>query len=239
MQLGQNLLQEQVTSQTLNPLTRRELLSQVAGLYDPGGLVTPAKQKGAILVCRAFQEAKDNSSSTRDTWDTALSESTREDAIELFKEYVQLSEVRSRALTRHSCVRRPLAITYSDGSEHAYGAVMYLTWCTNQSSIVRLVESKARLTPLYQKGYAVMVEVCRAVCAARLKKYFETYCKIQVEKWFHFVDSQTVLGTNQRESYGYQTFFAKCIGETHKSRTGGGSLAARPYHKRWKPQRPR
>lgn len=40
---------------TPNPLTRRELLSQVAGLYDPIGLVTPAKQKGAILVRKAFQ----------------------------------------------------------------------------------------------------------------------------------------------------------------------------------------
>lgn len=27
-----------------NPLTQRELLSQVSGLYDPVGLVTPAKQ---------------------------------------------------------------------------------------------------------------------------------------------------------------------------------------------------
>ena len=45
IRLGQNLLQEQVRPQTPNPLTRRELLSQVAGLYDPSGLVTPAKQK--------------------------------------------------------------------------------------------------------------------------------------------------------------------------------------------------
>lgn len=53
MWLGQNLLQGEVRFQTPNPLMRRELLSQVAGLYEPGGLVTPAKQKGAILVHRA------------------------------------------------------------------------------------------------------------------------------------------------------------------------------------------
>lgn len=40
----------------VNPLTRRALLSQVAGLYDPIGLVMPTKQKGAILVRKAFQE---------------------------------------------------------------------------------------------------------------------------------------------------------------------------------------
>lgn len=43
------LLQEQI-AQTPNPLTRRELLSQVSGLYDPVSLGTPVKQKGAILV---------------------------------------------------------------------------------------------------------------------------------------------------------------------------------------------
>ena len=43
MRLGQNLLQEQVRPQTPNPLTKRELLSRVAGLYDPSSLVTPAK----------------------------------------------------------------------------------------------------------------------------------------------------------------------------------------------------
>ncbi len=50
MRVGQNLLKEEVRAKTHNPLTRRELLSQVAGLYDPIGLVTPVKQKGAILV---------------------------------------------------------------------------------------------------------------------------------------------------------------------------------------------
>ncbi len=57
MRVRQNLLKEEVRAKTPNPLTRRELLSQVAGLYDPIGLVTPVKQKGAILVRKAFQEA--------------------------------------------------------------------------------------------------------------------------------------------------------------------------------------
>lgn len=54
MRVGKNLLEEEV--KTPNPLTRRELLSQVASLYDPIGLITPAKRKGAILVRKAFQE---------------------------------------------------------------------------------------------------------------------------------------------------------------------------------------
>jgi len=214
MRLGQNLLQEEIRAQTPNPLTRRELLSQVSGLYDPVGLVTPAKQKGAILVRRAFQEARGKSCAVKDTWDMALSDGLREDAIKLFEEYAQLCKVKfSRALTPPCFAEQPCGITLSDGSEHAYGAVLYLRWNMDEGPIVRLVESKAKLTPLDHRGDAVKAEMCGAVFSTRLKKYFELHSSIKVQKWYHLGDSQTVLGAIQRESYGYQTFFANRIGK--------------------------
>ena len=124
----------------------------------------------------------------------ALSDGLREDAIKLFEEYAQLGKVKFvRALTP-SCSTtkpKPLAITFSDGSEHTYGAVMYLRWVTDHGQIVRLVESKAKLTPLDHRGDAVKAKMCGAVFASRLRKYF------QVEKWYHLVDSQTILGAIQ------------------------------------------
>ncbi|XP_054911873.1 uncharacterized protein LOC129376308 isoform X1 [Poeciliopsis prolifica] len=153
MRLGQDLQQDQIRSQTPNPLTRRELLSQVSGLYDPIGLVTPAKQKGAILVRKAFQEAKNVSKQVKDTWDLALSSDLREEAIKLFEEYSQLSEIQFvRSLTPFQNCNNSLAITFSDGSECSYGAVLYLRWGSTQDPIIRLVESKAKLTPLEQRG---------------------------------------------------------------------------------------
>lgn len=209
MRLGHDLLREEVREQTPDPLTRRELLSQVSGLYDPLGLVTPVKQKGAILVRRAFQEAKVKHC-LEDTWDAALSEGLREDAIKLLEEYADLKKLHfTRALTPPDPCAEPSAITFSDGSEHAYGAVMYLRWSCSHSVIVRLVESKAKLTPLNHKGDPVKAEMCGAVFAARLKTYFQRHCRIQVKKWYHLVNSQTVLGAIQRESYGFQTFFHK------------------------------
>ncbi len=190
MQLGQDLLQEQIRAQTPNPLSR--------WLYDPVGLVTPAKQKGAILVRGAFQGAQGEGCPVKDTWDTALSGDLGEDAIKLFEEYVQLGKVKfKRALTPPCFTDGPLALTVSDGSEQAYGAVMYLRWNSDQGPIIRLVESMAKLTPLDQKGDAVKAEMCGAVFASQLKKYFELHRKIQVERRYHFLDSQTVLGAIQ------------------------------------------
>lgn len=149
-----------------------------------------------------------------DTWDAALSKELREDSIKLLEEYADLSLLRfTRALTPPDPVGRPCAITFSDGSEHAYCAVLYLRWSCSHGVIMRLVESKAKLTPLDQKGDPVKAEMCGAVFAARLKNYFQKHCRIDVERWYHLVDSQTILGAIQRESYGYQTFFANRVGE--------------------------
>ncbi|XP_067280641.1 uncharacterized protein [Pseudorasbora parva] len=217
MRISQNLVGQEGRSKTPNPLTRRQLLSQVASLYDPIGLATPAKQKGAILVRKAFQETG-GKTLTRDTWDTPLSEKLREEAIHLFEEYTRLNQITfHRSLTPVKRIGEPWGITFSDGSDQSYGAVAYFRWETEQGILVRLVESKAKLTPLDQKGEPVKAELCGGVFAARLRKYIEKHSRMQVERWLHLLDSQTVLGAIQRDSYGYQTFFANRVGEIQKS----------------------
>ncbi|XP_055768950.1 uncharacterized protein LOC129844827 [Salvelinus fontinalis] len=184
MRVGQNLLDEEVRGKTPNPLTRRELLSQVASLYDPIGLVTPAKQKGAILVRKAFQEAG-GKTLNRDTWDKPLSENLREEAIQFFEEYTRLGQITfHRSLTPANWIGKPWGITFSDGSDKSYGAVVYLRWETQQGIKVRLVESKAKLTPLDQKGEPVKAEICGAVYAARLRKVGEIQKSTSIEDWW-------------------------------------------------------
>ncbi len=114
MRTETDLTEGEVEVKTPNPLTRRVLLSQIAGLYDPIGLVTPVKQKGVILVRRAFQEA---GKLTKDTWDEPLSDELRGKAIELFKEYARLSRITfRRSLTPSDWKGKPWGITFSDGS---------------------------------------------------------------------------------------------------------------------------
>lgn len=217
MRTGFNLSMEDVREGTPNPLTRRIILSQIAALYDPIGLASPAKQKGVMLVRESFQEAgKDNPS--KDTWDAPLSLKLREAAITLFEEIVRLGQVRfERSLTPPGAIGPPTGITFSDGSESSYGAVLYLRWETRDKVVVKLVESKAKLTPLNQKGDVIKAELCGAVFATRLKKYFEKHCHIKIKQWIHFVDSQTILAAIQKDSYGFQTFFANRIGEIQKA----------------------
>lgn len=218
MRTGLDLQEKEVREGTPDPLTRRMLLSQIAGFYDPIGLASPIKQRGVMLVRQSFQEAgKDRPA--KDTWDEPLPQHLREAAITLFEQCVRLSQVKfARSLTPHGALGRPMGITFSDGSEASYGAVLYLRWETVEGKVVvKLVESKAKLTPLDQKGDVIKAELCGAVFATRLKTYFEKHCHIQVDRWIHFVDSQTILAAIQKDSYGYQTFFANRIGEIQKA----------------------
>ena len=81
-----------LSSRTPNPLTRRELLNQVARLYDPTGLVTLVKQMGHVLVRKAFQETG-SGSLAQNTRDMLLSEGLRAEVMNLFEECVQLGHV--------------------------------------------------------------------------------------------------------------------------------------------------
>lgn len=54
----------------------------------------------------------------------------------------------------------------------------------------------------------VLFKVCRSI---------SKYCYIKVDRWLHFVDSQTILGAIQKDSYGFQTFFANWTGEIQKA----------------------
>lgn len=112
---------------------------------------------------------------------------------------------------------KPWGITFSDGSCDSYGAVLYLRWEKSGGDKTRLVDSKAKLTSIEQKGDAVKAEICGAVFATRLKGYFLKYSRLEIDRWYHFLDSQTVLGAIQWESYGFQTFFANRVGEIQKA----------------------
>lgn len=59
---------------------------------------------------------------------------------------------------------------------------MYIRWEITQGIEVRLVEAKAKLTPLDEKGDAVKAEICGAVFATRIRKYVEKHARMKIER---------------------------------------------------------
>lgn len=129
----------------------------------------------------------------------ALSQNLRQDVIRLLEEYSEPCKVKFPwPLTPPGCTKKPLGITFSDGSEHVYGSVMYLKWNPDQGPIIRLVELKAKLTPL-DYGDAVKAEMCGPVFVTWLKKYFVQHSQIEVSRWFHFVNTNNHWSSSTRK----------------------------------------
>ena len=112
---------------------------------------------------------------------------------------------------------RPYLVTFSDGSDDAFGAVVYVRWEADGELIIRLIEAKGKLCSLNLKGDTVRSKMCGAVTVARLSVFIEQNSRIMFTKILHFVDSKTVLGAIDKESCGFSTFYANRICEIRSS----------------------
>ena len=213
MHLGPNLEESQVDDALPQDLTKRIVLTQMMKLFDPIGLACPFKMKGAILFRKTWQKAVNSDGKPMD-WDDPLPSGLRVEWLEQFQMMTILPSVKfERSLTVEGG-QKPVLITFSDGSDNAYGAIAYVRWeVPYENPQVRLVEAKGKLCPLNLKGDTVKSEMCGAVFAVRMRKYLEIHCPIKFEKTYHFIDSRTVLGAINKEAYGFATFFANRVGE--------------------------
>ncbi|GFS92644.1 integrase catalytic domain-containing protein [Trichonephila clavipes] len=121
--------------------SKRDVLSEIARLYDPLGLIGPIVTKAKIFIQELWKIKLD--------W----SEQLPPDAMEEWMNFYQkLAKVNNFKIPR--CILLPATIRieihgFSDASERAYAAVVYIK-CFNESgqSQTRLLCSKSRLAPL-------------------------------------------------------------------------------------------
>ena len=216
MHTGPDLSEAEIEPNLPLVLTKRIVLSQLMGIFDPCGLTSPFKMKGAILFRKTWQQTLGKDGKFAD-WDFPISHDLRLEWLRFFKEATRIPHVRfPRSLRMPDCCN-PYLITFSDGSDEAFGAAAYVRWEAKEGVIIRLIEAKSKLCPLNLKGDTVKSEVCGAVFAARLSLFLEQKSRLNFTKKFHFLDSKTVLGAISKESYGFSTFFANRVGEIRSS----------------------
>ena len=124
-------------------LTRRMILSQIARIYDPLGLITPVTL-GAKVLMRNLCIKND---SKEGKWDTPVDEELREEAIQLFDNILNVEMIRfPRCVKPRRYTGNPTLVVFSDGSDSAYGAVTYIRWeVTDGIFEANLLTSKNRI----------------------------------------------------------------------------------------------
>ncbi|GFU09777.1 DUF1758 domain-containing protein [Trichonephila clavipes] len=185
--------------------TKRDVLSEIARLYDPLGLIGPIVTKAKILIQELWKIKLD--------W----SEQLPPDAMEEWMNFYQkLAKVNNFKIPR--CILLPATIRieihgFSDASERAYAAVVYIK-CFNESgqSQTRLLCSKSRVAPL--KTLTIpRLELSAALLLSRLVKKVVPILQLPINKIWMWTDSTIALAWIKTEPHKLKTFVSNRVAE--------------------------
>ena len=131
-----NLTKEEVPKCLPETLTKRLVLQQVMGIYDPLGFIAPFTLLARVLLRETWQLGLD--------WDDPLPPSSHKQWTKYFKDMFLIENLAfPRCLRPAHCFSNPWLLLLSDGSSLAYGCAAYLRWQLPDNSVkVSLIMSK-------------------------------------------------------------------------------------------------
>ncbi|XP_024877038.1 uncharacterized protein LOC112457935 [Temnothorax curvispinosus] len=206
---SKDTFQYRVTAHNTNSrVTKRIVLSTVSQIFDPLGLVGPAIIKAKILLQKLWQLNLE--------WDESL-------PINLHTEwtaYVQeLSSINDISIPRVIVCKDPVRIElhgFSDASESAYGACIYLRSVDATGNVtIRLVCAKFKVAPLKTLCVA-RLELLAALLLSKLADSTTQALTIPLPDRFYWCDSEIVLAWIHGEPHIRKAFVANRLTEIHQ-----------------------
>ena len=191
-------------------ITRRHMLSFLASIFDPLGLVGPIIIAGKLL----FQE----STRLKLSWDE-----------EIPREMKHRWELWVKSLEEISRFEIPRCIKpaqfddgylelhhFSDASQEAYGCCSYLRCVSPSGQIhVSLIMSKGRVAPLKQQSIA-RLELQAAVMAARIDEVLRSELHLTLGPSRFWTDSDIVLKYIKNDDKRFHVFVGNRVGEIRR-----------------------
>ena len=164
-----DLTQEDVEKVQSVVFTRRLALQVASQIWDPLGLLVPYTIKLKICMKELVDHEK--------AWDEPLVEALQTKWRKLVTDMINTKPITfPRSLTVETAVGRPELVAFFDGSDQAFGAVLYLRYRTADPNTfhTRLVTSKGRVTPKggittprsELSGMVVAVRLCSKIIKA-------------------------------------------------------------------------
>ena len=210
---GPNLTPADVPQGIPDDLTRRIVLAQVMGIYDPLGLLSPVVLAAKLLLRETWKAQLD--------WDETMSSVLVEDWKRFFTALFEAEKLEfSRCLTPENAVGNPQLIILSDGSEEAYGCAAYIRWQLADGTFwCTLIMAKSRIAPVNRVSIPQM-ELNGAVLNKRIREVITSESRFNFEKIHQFVDSETVLCQLYKVSQKFRVYEGVRIGEIQAATHG-------------------
>ena len=198
------------SAENQSKLTKRKVLSKIAQIFDPLGFASAFLVNAKIGMQRLWQLGVD--------WDEELSESEESKWLSLFEEMESLHDAElERCLTPPLAIEKPTLCVFSDASESAFGACIYIRWqLSNGQFDTRFVTAKSRVAPL-KRLTVPRLELQAAVMATRLNASVVNELRMTVEKTIFLTDSMIVLAWIRSQARTYKPFVSARVGEVQSN----------------------
>ncbi|XP_076858013.1 uncharacterized protein LOC143512031 [Brachyhypopomus gauderio] len=192
------------------PATRRGVLSTVASLYDPLGLVAPFVLNGKSILQEACRRGTG--------WDDDLGDELQSRWEDWRYDLANLDQVTiSRSYAPHGFgkVTKTELHHFSDASTKGYGQCSYLRFCNERGDVhCALVIGKSRVAPT-KVTTIPRLELTAAVVSVKMSNMLkEELASLEAEEFF-WTDSKVVLGYIKNEARRFHTFVANRVQRIH------------------------
>lgn len=188
--------------------TKRNILSTVARIFDPLGLVAPVTLYAKLLIKKLWSLHLD--------WDQCPPNYL----VEQWSHFqLELPLLDKFSVPRHLGIFENSTATlvgFADACESSFGAAVYLYLDSNSEFKTSLICSKSKVSPLKVVSIP-RLELCAAVLLAKLMKFvIDTYrSRYNLTKIFAFSDSTVVLHWIHSSPHRWKTFVANRVAKIH------------------------
>lgn len=197
-----------VTSLHESAITKRTILSDTARLFDPLGWLTPVIIKAKITIQTTWLLGLD--------WDAPLPEGEAVRWRQFQTELPLLTKIRvPRAIAKSSSCGLRTLHGFSDASERALSAVLYLKTEEGYESRVSLLTAKSRVAPVKQVTLS-RLELCGALLLARLVNHAVKILELQGIPTYLWTDSTVTLGWIRGHPSKWKTYVANRVAEIQR-----------------------
>lgn len=182
--------------------TKRELLSEIASLFDPLGWLAPVIVKAKILIQESW--------SSKIAWDDKLPMEIKNNWEKIKNELPMIEGIEIPRWLR-TCESTTIQLHgFCDASESAYAAVIYIrTVDDNENVSVQLLTAKTKVAPLKKEKLTIpRLELCGATLLANLAQQVISAMQLNIENIFLWCDSRVVLAWIQGNPNRWKSFVA-------------------------------
>lgn len=190
-----------------NNITKRKILSSIAAIYDPLGLIGPIVVAAKLIIHNLWQLKID--------WDDEVPSNINEEWKEYNNnhKYIQNIIIPRRIIESDEIINLQIH-SFADASMRAYGACIYLRSSDKHGNHTsRLIAAKGRS---FKSNYTLArLELCAAVLLVRLMKKIIPCLQLNTQNKYYWSDSSIVLSWVNSPSSRWKTFVAHRVGEIH------------------------